>query len=100
MDRSPRRCGSRSPEAAKDWRSSSARPTSSEVPLMSTTCRASRTFRGGVCVLTLAAGLAALVRPASTATPRFYPDDPLGRELESQDASAAQPYWIQQLYEM
>ena len=35
----------------------------------------------------------------STQTPRFYEDDPIGREPESQDASKAEPYSIQQLYE-
>ena len=29
---------------------------------------------------------------ASTQGPRFYPDDPIAREPESQDASKAQPY--------
>jgi len=31
--------------------------------------------------------------------PRFYPDDPVAREPETQDASKAQPYFIQQMYE-
>jgi hypothetical protein len=35
----------------------------------------------------------------STQTPRFYDDDPIAREPESQDASKAQPYFIQQLWE-
>src|SRR6185503_3020149 len=38
--------------------------------------------------------------PASTKGPRFYSDDPITREPESQDASKAKPYEIQQLYEM
>jgi len=38
--------------------------------------------------------------PASTKGPRFYSDDPIAREPESQDASKAKPYEIQQLYEM
>jgi hypothetical protein len=37
---------------------------------------------------------------ASTQSPRFYRDDPISREPESQDASAAQPYEIESLYEM
>ena len=38
--------------------------------------------------------------PASTKGPRFYSDDPIARDPESQDASKAKPYEIQQLYEM
>ena len=38
--------------------------------------------------------------PASTKGPRFYSDDPIARKPESQDASKAKPYEIQQLYEM
>jgi hypothetical protein len=48
--------------------------------------------------------LAALVgmssRAVFTANPRFYRDDPLQREIESQDASAAQRSDIGDLYEM
>src|SRR5262245_5135540 len=36
----------------------------------------------------------------STETPRFYPDDPIAREPESQSASGATPYSIQSMYEM
>ncbi len=36
----------------------------------------------------------------STKGPHFYPDDPIAREPESQDASKAQPYQIGSLYEM
>ena len=36
---------------------------------------------------------------ASTQTPRFYDDDPIASEPEPQDASNAQPYFIQQLWE-
>jgi hypothetical protein len=31
--------------------------------------------------------------------PRFFPDDPIARQPETQDASKAQPYFIQQMYE-
>ena len=41
-----------------------------------------------------------LCLPAQTAAPRFYPDDPIAREPESQDASKAKVYEIQQMYEM
>lgn len=37
---------------------------------------------------------------ASTQSPRFYRDDPIAREPESQDATTAQPYEIESLYEM
>jgi hypothetical protein len=36
----------------------------------------------------------------STATPHFYPDDPIAREPESQDASKTQPYFRGSLFEM
>ena len=36
----------------------------------------------------------------SSAKPHFYPDDPIAREPESQDASKAQPYFMGSLYEM
>jgi hypothetical protein len=37
---------------------------------------------------------------ASTQGPRFYPDDPIAREPESQDASKAAPYDQSQMYEL
>lgn len=37
---------------------------------------------------------------ASTKAPRFYDDDPIAREPESQDASKVKPYDITDLYEM
>ena len=59
------------------------------------------------CILRSVVRLLALVATAlglfaagvSTQTPRFYDDDPISREPESQDASKAQPSPIQQLYE-
>jgi hypothetical protein len=48
----------------------------------------------------LIAALAALARAVSTQHPHFYPDDPIAREPESQDASNARPYQIGSLYEM
>ena len=44
--------------------------------------------------------LATCARAVSTKGPRFYPDDPIAREPESQDAGKAQPYFIGSLYEM
>jgi hypothetical protein len=52
---------------------------------------------GLLVTLGLCAGLAATV---ATETPRFYPDDPIAREPESQSASGAKSYDIQSLYEM
>jgi hypothetical protein len=37
---------------------------------------------------------------ASTQSPRFYPDDPIAREPESQDASKAAPFEQSQMYEL
>ena len=39
-------------------------------------------------------------RAVSTNGLHFYPDDPIAREPESQDASKAQPYFMGSLYEM
>jgi hypothetical protein len=49
----------------------------------------------------LAAGATLLFPPAaSMQAPRFYPDDPIAREPESQDASKAAPYEPSQMYEL
>jgi hypothetical protein len=48
----------------------------------------------------LIAALALCGRVVSTQRPHFYPDDPIVREPESQDASKAQPYSMTSLYEM
>jgi hypothetical protein len=58
-----------------------------------------RIRRKGVGPFVLAAALALFADVASTQTPRFYADDPIAREPESQDASNAQPHFVQQLYE-
>ena len=51
--------------------------------------------------LGLMAGAIALFTAApSTQGPRFYPDDPIAREPESQDASKAAPYEQSQMYEL
>ena len=41
-----------------------------------------------------------LTTDAGTQGPRFYPDDPISREPESQDASKAQPHEQSQMYEL
>ena len=51
-------------------------------------------------LLLLAVALAVCAHVVSTARPQFYPDDPIAREPESQDASKAQPHSIGTLYEM
>src|SRR6266850_567920 len=51
--------------------------------------------------LLLVIGVAAILsRVPAGASPQFYPDDPLAREPESQDASKAQPYFQGSLFEM
>ena len=63
-------------------------------PLFSTRAR-----RAGVLILLLAtSGLFASV--VGTQGPHFYPDDPIAREPESQDASKAAPYDLGQIYEL
>jgi hypothetical protein len=50
--------------------------------------------------LAVATAIVASTIPAFTSGPRFYDDDPLAREPESQDASGAQPSEIGLLYEL
>jgi hypothetical protein len=59
----------------------------------------SRARRAGLLVLSVAA-LGFFVSPVSTQRPRFYPDDPIARDPESQDASKAAPYDQSQMYEL
>jgi len=67
---------------------------------MPTSSFTTRISHPGVRPLVLvAAALGLFAAGASTQTPRFYDDDPISREPESQDASKAQPNSIQQLYE-
>ncbi len=66
---------------------------------MSRTFIQSLTRRAGFLLLTGAA-LGLLATGVSTKGLKFYSDDPIGREPESQDASKAQPYFIGAMYEM
>jgi hypothetical protein len=67
---------------------------------MLTSSFTTRIVRPGVRPLVLAAAaLGLFASVVSTQTLRFYDDDPISREPESQDASKAQPSSIQQLYE-
>src|SRR5215467_72420 len=50
--------------------------------------------------LILAAAVAALGVTAATTSPRFYGDDPIGREPDSQDAARAGRSEMGDLYEM
>src|SRR5262245_54057600 len=59
-----------------------------------------RIHRIGPLALAVALAGSALTRPASTASPRFYADDPVQRDVESQDASGAASSEIGDLYEM
>ena len=63
-------------------------------PLFSTRAR-----RAGVLIL-LRRHLGLFASVVATQGPRFYPDDPIAREPESQDASKAAPYDLGQIYEL
>ena len=73
----PRRCGSSWRRATRDWPSCFRRRRRFEDPVTRRTLPARRP------VLPLALGAAAV----ATQAPRFYDDDPLAREPETQDAS-------------
>ena len=78
--RSPRRCGSRSPRAAKGFGSFCR-----ERGILMRDCSTSRSVVARSCTARAAAVVAAGV--PSAAGRRFYDDDPLPREPDSQDAS-------------
>jgi hypothetical protein len=50
--------------------------------------------------ITFAAAFSAWGGPVSTTSPRFFPDDPIAREPESQDAANAARSDVEDLYEM
>src|SRR5215208_6457884 len=66
---------------------------------MSMTSFTTRIRHTAVWLVVLVAASIGLGRIASTQAPHFYDDDPIARDPESQDASKAQPYNIQQLFE-
>src|SRR5262245_45890165 len=66
---------------------------------MPTPCR-SRTRRPVWLAVPFAAVFVSFAIGVSSVGPRFYQDDPISREPESQDASKAEPYEIGQIYEM
>src|SRR5262245_10148117 len=59
----------------------------------------SRARRAALAALSFGA-IALFATGASTQSPRFYPDDPIAREPESQDASKAAPYDQSELYDL
>jgi len=60
-----------------------------------------RPFRPGrLTLLGVLVAFISLSPHVSTRAPHFYPDDPIAREPESQDASGAQPYEIGLLFEL
>src|ERR1700730_17317490 len=66
---------------------------------MSTSSFASRFHHVRLLTL-LVAAVGMFASAVSTKSLNFYPDDPIAREPESQDASKAQPYFMGSLYEM
>ena len=57
-------------------------------------------FRRGTLFFVAAVAIGVSVASVATQKPRFYPDDPIAREPESQDASKAQAYDQSQTYEL
>jgi hypothetical protein len=66
---------------------------------MLTSTFSTRARRAALLALSVAAA-AFFATSASTQGPRFYSDDPIAREPESQDASKAAPYDPSQMYEL
>ncbi len=62
--------------------------------------RSSRARRAGFLVLSMVAAIGLFAAVASMQGPRFYPDDPIAREPESQDASKAARYELSEMYEL
>lgn len=57
----------------------------------------SHVFRASLMLVVVTLGASVSV---SSQTPRFYPDDPIARAPESQNAAGAKPHSIQSMYEM
>src|SRR5262245_40833759 len=58
-----------------------------------------RARRAGFLIVS-AAAFGIFTAGASTQGPRFFPDDPMAREPQSQDASKAAPYDASEMYEL
>jgi hypothetical protein len=65
---------------------------------MTTSLRSSRVRR--IARLVVAAALGVSAATVATQGPRFYSDDPIAREPESQDASKAEPFEQSEMYEL
>jgi hypothetical protein len=48
----------------------------------------------------MCAGFLVVAAPLSSATPKFYADDPLSREIETQDASGAQEFEVDLIFDL
>jgi hypothetical protein len=66
---------------------------------MLTSTISTRARRSAILALSVGA-IGLFATGASMQGPRFYPDDPIAREPESQDASKAEPYDQSQMYEL
>jgi hypothetical protein len=66
---------------------------------MQTSKHSSRPRRAALILLSIGA-VGLFAAGASTQSPRFYPDDPIAREPESQDASKAEPFEQSEMYEL
>jgi hypothetical protein len=60
----------------------------------------SRPTRRAVALILSIGAVSLFTAGAGTQGPRFYPDDPISREPESQDASKVEPYEQSQMYEL
>lgn len=67
---------------------------------MATRFRPAITLRDVVRIALVLVALSSAAAAMMANSPRFYQDDPIPREPESQDASHARPYSIQSMYEM
>jgi hypothetical protein len=59
-----------------------------------------RVRRAALVAATASAATLFFATGASMQAPRFYPDDPIAREPESQDASKTTPYEKSQMYDL
>src|SRR5262245_54904128 len=97
---SRRRCESISRTAVKARsRSPSPRPPFSRLRVMHTSTFSTRNRRAASLALCVGA-ISLLSTSAGMQGQRFYPDDPISREPESQDASKAAAYDQSQMYEL
>src|SRR4029453_1828870 len=62
--------------------------------------RLSSRARHAAFVLLAAGAVGYLGAGATMQGPRFYPDDPIAREPESQDASKAAPFDVSEIYDL